>query len=157
EFRPLGFVFEISAHEYLKRWRSAEVYAGVDIGAFITDSDVPGIFENISQRGIFVTPSLKLRYRTAEKAYVDLMAGAGWYEIDFTELFCTPQCIELNEAHSANGFGGYIGIGTGIGRSLNAGLKLHFTEFGNATGLGSGAGSLGGPIVMFTVGWRILG
>jgi len=61
-FESLGFIVEFAGHRHVARWGSADVLIGVDFGIFATQSDIPGISEDFTQRGLYLTPSMKFRF-----------------------------------------------------------------------------------------------
>lgn len=153
-FDAIGLTLEGSLHKHLRSWGSADVLFGIDLAGFITESNVPGFYGDFSQRGMYLTPSVRLRYATGEKSHLSLKAGAGWYQVDFAELYCYGQCFEIQEADSADALGAYLGLGVGFADSLAADIKMHFANFGDVAGLGGNAGSLAGPIITVNIGWQ---
>ncbi len=157
-FDSVGFVVELAGHKHVARRGSADVLIGVDFGFSATQSDIPGITEDLTQRGLYLTPSIKFRFGDRSKRYLNLEAGLGWYQTDFTELHCDDDifnnnvCIEIAEPYDADTLGGYLGITGGFGRGFIMGLKVHFADFGQVTGLGPNTGDLKGPIYIFSLG-----
>ena len=151
-FESLGFTLEFAGHKHVARWGSADVLVGADFGLFTTESDVPGISEEFTQRGLYLTPSMKIRYGERSGRYLNLEAGLGWYEVDFAELRCDTGCIEIADTFNKDILGGYLGISGGFGGWFIMGLKVHFTDFGQVTGLGPGTGDLKGPIYILSLG-----
>ncbi len=157
-FDSLGLVVELAGHKHIARWRSADVLIGVDLGIFATQSDIPGITEDFTQRGLYLTPSMKFRFGERSRRYLNLEAGFGWYQVDFAELICDDDifnnivCIEIAEPYDEDTLGGYLGITGGFGGRFIMGLKVHFADFGKVTGLGPDTGNLKGPIYIFSLG-----
>ncbi len=157
-FDSLGFVVELTGHKHVARWGSADVLIGVDLGIFATQSDIPGITEDFTQRGLYLTPSMKFRFGERSRRYLNLEAGLGWYQVDFAELICDDNnfnnivCIEIAEPYDEDTLGGYLGITGGFGGGFIMGLKVHFADFGKVTGLGPDTGDLKGPIYIFSLG-----
>jgi hypothetical protein len=157
-FDSLGFVVELAGHKRVSRWGSADVLVGADFGFFATQSDVPGISEDFTQRGLYLTPSMQIRYGERSGRYLNLEAGLGWYQVDFAELHCDEDdfnnivCIEITEPYDENSLGGYLGITGGFGGGFIMGLKVHFADFGTVTGLGVDTGDLKGPIYILSLG-----
>ncbi len=158
DFDSLGFVVELAGHKHVARWGPADVLIGVDLGIFATQSDIPGITEDFTQRGLYLTPSMKFRFGERSRRYLNLEAGLGWYQVDFAELICDDDnfnnivCIEIAEPFDEDTLGGYLGITGGFGSGFIMGLKVHLADFGKATGLGSDTGALKGPIYIFSLG-----
>jgi hypothetical protein len=154
QFDSMGFALELAAHKHITRWGSADVLAGVDLGLFTTDSDVPGLLEQLTQRGLYLTPSVKLRFGERARRYWNLEAGAGWYNTDFAELDCDGGsiCAELRAPFNSDAVGGYLGLSGGFGRWFIAGLKVHYADFGPVRGVGTVSGDLKGPIYIFSLG-----
>ncbi len=157
-FDSLGFIVELAGHKHVARWGSADVLIGADLGIFATQSNIPGITEDFTQRGLYLTPSMKLRFGERSRRYLNLEAGLGWYQVDFAELICDDDhfnnivCIEIAEPFGEDTLGGYLGISGGFGGGFIMGLKVHFADFGEVTGLGLDTGDLKGPIYIFSRG-----
>ena len=157
-FDSLGFVVELAGHKHVARWGSADVLIGVDLGFSATQSDIPGITEDFTQRGLYLTPSMKFRFGERSRRYLNLEAGLGWYQVDIAELICDADhfnnivCIEIAEPYDEDTLGGYLGITGGFGGGFIMGLKVHFADFGKVTGLGPDTGDLKGPIYIFSLG-----
>ena len=160
-FDSFGFVVELAGHKHVGRWGRADVLVGADFGIFATQSDVPGITEDLTQRGLYLTPSIKLRLGERSRRYLNLEAGLGWYQVDIAELICSDDninntvCIEIAEPYDEDTLGGYLGITGGFGGGFIMGLKVHFADFGKVTGLGPDTGGLKGPIYIFSLGGAI--
>ncbi len=157
-FDSLGFIVELAGHKHVARWGPADVLIGVDLGIFATQSDIPGITEDFTQRGLYLTPSMKFRFGERSRRYLNLEAGLGWYQVDFAELICDDDnfnnvvCIEIAEPYDEDTLGGYLGITGGFGGGFIMGLKVHFADFGEVTGLGLDTGELKGPIYILSLG-----
>ena len=157
-FDSLGFIVELAGHKHVTRWGSADVLIGADLGIFATQSNIPGITENFTQRGFYLTPSIKFRLGERGRRYLNLEAGLGWYQVDFAELICEDDnfnnivCIEIAEPYDEDTLGGYLGISGGFGGGFIMGLKVHFADFGEVTGLGLDTGQLKGPIYILSLG-----
>lgn len=154
DFNDTGFAIGMSVHRKIGHWGSADVLAGGDLGFFSTDSNIEGISDDYSQRGLYLTPSLKFRFGNPNALYYTVQLGAGWYEVDIAELDCDSfGCPEISEPFNADEFGGFIGIGAGLGNGLIIGIQAHFADFGEVSGLGTDAGELGGPFYMLNIGY----
>ncbi len=157
-FDSLGFIVELAGHKHVTRWGSADVLIGVDFGISATQSDIPGNTEDFTQRGLYLTPSIKFRFGERSRRYLNLEAGLGWYQVDIAELICDEDifnnivCIEIAEPYEEDALGGYLGISGGFGGGFIMGLKVHFADFGKVTGLGPDTGALKGPIYIFSLG-----
>ena len=157
-FDSLGLVVELAGHKRVSRWGSADVLVGADFGLFTTESDIPGISEDFTQRGLYLTPSMQIRYGERSGRYLNLEAGLGWYQVDFAELHCDEDnfnnivCIEITEPYDENSLGGYLGITAGFRSGFIMGLKVHFADFGTVTGLGPDTGDLKGPMYILSLG-----
>ncbi len=157
-FDSLGFVVELAGHKHVTRWGSADVLIGVDFGIFATQSDIPGNTEDFTQRGLYLTPSMKFRFGERSRRYLNLEAGLGWYQVDIAELICDDDnfnnivCIEIAEPYDEDTLGGYLGITGGFAGGFIMGLKVHFADFGQVTGLGPDTGDLKRPIYIFSLG-----
>ncbi len=157
-FDSLGFAVEFAGHKHVAHWGHADVLIGVDFSVYATQSNIPGIAEDFTQRGLYFTPSMKFRFGERSRRYLNLEAGLGWYQVDFAELICDEDnfnnivCIELAEPFEKDTWGGYLGISGGFGGGFIMGLKMHFANFGKVTGLGPDTGDLKGPIYIFSLG-----
>ena len=160
-FDDVGFALDMSVHRRIEAG-DATLLLGADLGFFSTDSGIPGIFEDLVQRGVYLTPSVRLRFGESARGHLDLEAGAGWYNTDFAEVDCEnqgtiiggPVCTDINEPFDANAFGSYIGVRGGFNKYFTAGLRVHFADFGEVTGLPTVSGDLGGPVVTLMFGAR---
>ena len=157
-FDSLGFIVELAGHKHVARWGPTDVLVGADLGISATQSDIPGITEEFTQRGLYLTPSLKFRFGERSGRYLNLEAGLGWYQVDFAELICNDDnfnnivCIEITEPYDEDTLGGYLGISGGFAGGFIMGLKVHFADFDKVTGLGPDTGDLKGPIYIFSLG-----
>lgn len=154
-FDSLGFVLELAGHRRVGRWGAADVLLGGELGLFTTDGDIPGTLEDYTQRGLYLTPSVKFRFGERRSRYLSLEAGLGWYSTDFAELLCGSNgsiCVELNAPFESDTLGMYLGLGAGFGRWFVTGLRVHYADFGRVTGIGSIEGNLNGPFYLFTLG-----
>ncbi len=157
-FDSLGFIVELAGHKHVTRWGSADVLIGVDLGISATQSDIPGNTEDFTQRGVYVTPSIKFRFGERSRRYLNLETVLGCYQVDIAELICDEDifnkivCIEIAEPYDEDALGGYLGITGGFGSGFIMGLKVHFADFGRVTGLGPDTGDLKGPIYIFSLG-----
>ena len=160
-FDDIGFGLDMSVHRKVDVG-DATLLLGADLGFFSTDSKIPGIYEDLIQRGVYLTPSARLRFGNSGRGHIDLEAGAGWYNTDFAELDCTdynvvlggPVCTEINDPFDSNAFGGYVGIRGGFNKWFTAGFRAHFADFGEVTGLPTVTGELGGPFYTLMFGAR---
>ncbi len=161
DFDNYGFALDMSLHRRVEVG-DATLLIGGDLGFFSTESDIPGIFEDLVQRGVYVTPSMRLRFGDSNRSYLDLEAGAGWYNTDFAEIDCDnygtilggPVCTEINDPFDSNAFGGYVGVRTGFSKWLTVGLRAHFADFGQVSGLPTISGELEGPVYALMIGAR---
>ncbi len=162
-FDSVGFIVELAGHKHVARWGPAEVLLGANFGISATQSDIPGTTEVFTQRGLYLTPSMKFRFGERSGRYLNLEAGFGWYQVDFAELVCEDDyfdgdsfnnvvCTEIAEPYDEDTLGGYLGITGGFGSAFIMGLKVHFADFGKVTGLGPDTGELKGPIFIFSLG-----
>ena len=150
-----GFALEFSMHKPMWRWGPADVLLGVDLGMLATDGDIPGVFENLTQRSAYLTPSVKFRFGEYGRRYFSIDTGVGFYQTDFAELYCDDNnaiCVELNDPFNANAIGGYVGITAGLGKWFTTGLKVHYADFGPVNNISGVSGSLSGPIYVLSLG-----
>lgn len=153
KFDDAGFGLEFAAHKRVSMWGNADVLVGVDLGVFGMESDIRGTFINLTQRGLYVTPSVKLGF--GERFRYFLEAGAGWYNVDFAEVDCSAPyayCAELDAPYNADALGAYLGIRAQLGRTMYLGLRAHHADFGPVTGINSVSADLKGPFYLLSVG-----
>ena len=70
----------------------------------------------------------------------------------FRPNFNNIVCIEIAEPYDEDTLGGYLGISGGFGGGFIMGLKVHFADFGEVTGLGLDTGQLKVPIYILSLG-----
>ena len=148
-FDSIGWVLDFGAHRRVTRWDSVDVLLGIDLGLFGTEGDIPGIIEDYTQRGLYLTPSARFRFGDRADKHVDLEVGVGWYEVDIVELFCPSGsiCSEFDEPFNSDTIGGYVGVSAGFGSWFTIGLRAHMADFGEISGIGTNSGELAGPIM----------
>jgi len=154
-FDSRGFALEFSMHKPMWRWGPADVLPGIDLGMLATDGDIPGVFENLTQRSSYLTPSIKFRFGEYGRRYLSIDTGVGFYHTDFAELDCDDNsaiCVELNAPFDANAVGGYVGVTAGLGKWFTTGLKVHYADFGPVKNISGVSGSLRGPIYVLSLG-----
>jgi hypothetical protein len=152
-FDSVGYLGAFSVHRKVGEWGAADVLLGADFAVWATDSDLQGIADSFTQRGLYFTPSLRFRFGERDTRYLVLELGAGWYKVDFAELLCNPgPCVELQEVSDKDAFGGYLGVSSVFARWFFVEFQAHFTDFGEVTGFGADTGSLKGPIYMLNAG-----
>lgn len=166
-FRSTGLAIEFNAHRKLGELGSAEVLVGADVGFFSTSSDITGLRDDIIQRSMYITPSLRLRYGERGSTRVTLEAGAGWYNTDFAELDCDnvqtifnpggnppfiSACDEVDQPFDSDAFGTHLGLRARFRNGMTAGFTAHFADFGDVIGVTPQDGALAGPIFVFSLG-----
>jgi hypothetical protein len=153
-FDDVGFGVELSGHMRLAKCGKADVLVGVDLGVFTIDSDIQGVYNDLAQRGLYLTPSVKLGF--GERSQYFLEAGAGWYNTDFAELSCTGiyyyYCEELAAPFYSDTVGAYLGFRAGLGKIAFISVRAHHADFGRITGVDSAATNLTGPFYSLLVG-----
>ena len=155
QFDSYGFSLELAGHKNVARWGSADVLLGADLGLFTTDGDIAGTFQSYTQRGLYLTPSVKFRFGERTKRYLNLEAGAGWYKVDFAELDCDTGgslCAELRDPFDSDTLGMYVGVSAGFSSWFITGLRIHYADFGSVQGINSISGDLKGPFYVFSLG-----
>jgi hypothetical protein len=153
-FQSNGVNLAAAWHRHVGEFERSSLLVGGELGLFINDSSIQGPTVDLTSRGFYLVPSVKFAFGRHRNFYLD--AGAGVYSADFAELFCSPGCVELDEAWQETTFGSYLGFSTDFrfGERWAGALeaKAHFVDFGEVTGLGSQVQTLGGPIYMLQVG-----
>lgn len=154
-FDSSGYAIELGAHKAMWQIGSADVLLGLDLGLFANDGDISGTLEELTQRGLYLTPSVKFRFGEFGHKYVDVETGIGYYETDFAELNCDVDgalCFELDDPYNSSAVGGYLGVTAGFGHWFTTGLKVHFADFGSVGNVPGVSGSLSGPIYVLSIG-----
>jgi hypothetical protein len=151
-FNDVGFGIDFAVHKRVSKWGSVDVLLGVDLGFFATDSNISGIYGDLVQQGLYLTPSVKLGF--GERSRFFLEAGAGWYRVEFAEFSCyyIYACSELEPVFEANALGAYLGFRAPLGRVAFLGLRAHQADFGPVSGAEPAASRLEGPIYTLFVG-----
>ncbi len=135
-FDSLGTAVELGGHKHVAHWGPADILIGVDFGISATQSDIPGITENFTETGVYLTPSMKFRFGERSRRYLNLEAGLGWYLVDIAEYDCEDNNFDSNNIHNDSSdddnfnnivctliarpydedtLGGYLGITGGFG------------------------------------------
>lgn len=166
-FEPLGFNIEGSYHRRVTRWLGWDVLLGGDLGLFYhgnkEDFDVTilpsgtRIKGELSSRGLYLTPSVKLFSGEPNPWRFSLGAGAGFVLVDISNNLDDAMTVDTYFREEA--FGGYLSAGADriLSRSsmsilLRMEAKVLFVDFGNLGGFAPGAGSLTGPVFLFQAG-----
>ena len=165
EFKTWGYNIELSYHYLATTWLDRDVWLGLDFGFFFNENkgELTLIFlpsgetvdGEIGSRGMYITPSLKWfvwGQRGSRRLY--LGAGAGYYLLDFVELYSFGEGGEIFEEST---IGGYLSAGVRFPISKDnpesiavvLESKVHFADFGE---LAPGTGDIKGPIYLFQLG-----
>ena len=153
-FDSIGWSLDFGGHRYMTRWGSADVLLGADFGFFGAEGDIPGLRADYTQRGLYLTPSTRLRFGERGKRHMDIEFGIGWYEVDIVQLDCESGgiCSELDEPYNSDRMGGYAGVSGGFGQWFVMGLRVHMADFGEVSGVGAVPVKLDGPVVTLNFG-----
>jgi hypothetical protein len=160
-----GFNLGVAGHWRVRDQQHGDLWLGVDFAFFSNESDIRYLGEDLLSRGMYITPSIKWLLERGEGPRYSLDLGLGFYLVDIAVL---PADEELWEDPA---FGGYIGAslelplgGSTRRRGLSLSAKIHMFDlgevgdeeilFGQAPVLGSNAGSLAGPVLMFQFGYH---
>lgn len=154
-FHSTGSTLAAVGHRRVAEFQRNTLLVGGEVGFFTNDSNIQGLTTDLSANGMYIMPSLKLAFGRQRNFYVD--AGAGVYFVDFTETGCGDfGCGEIQEIWQETKFAGYLGISADLRISEQWAValeaKVHFVNFGTASGLGAEPQSLDGPIYLFQVG-----
>jgi hypothetical protein len=165
QFKTWGYNIEMAYHYLATTWLDRDLWIGLDLGFFFNENKgkTTVIFlpsgetfsGEIGSRGMYLTPSLKWFIwgrRGSPRLY--LAAGAGYYLLDFAELY---KFGEGGEIYEDSTLGGYLGVGVRLPTSKNnpesfAVLlegKVHFADFGE---FAPSTGDIKGPIYLFQLG-----
>jgi hypothetical protein len=177
EFDDTGFVVDFAAHWRMRQWGTERLLLGFDLGFFSHDSDVFHVREDVTARGMYLTPSLKWQLDTQSGPRYSLDFGLGYYSVDITEVdtssyygyYCCYWYYE-EQLWEDSSFGGFIGTtfdfgdaGRRRGGGFTMGAKIHWLDLGNVRDelrfrpqdtLGPNAGRLRGPIYALQFGYR---
>ncbi len=160
-FHTWGFAVEFACQRRMARWGGVDVLVGGDLGVFANESNSEfrafihpfggPVDGQITARGLFLTPSVRFVPGGTQNWRFALGAGAGWYDVDFTEIL--DGFFEGAELFSESSFGGYVSFGADrrlwVERPrwrLRLEAKVHFVDFGSTDRYAPGAGDLSGPI-----------
>ncbi len=166
-FEPAGIDVEVSYHRQVSRWLGWDVLVGGIGGLFYhankEDYDVTilpsgtRIEGDLSVRGFYVMPSVKLFSGEPRPWRVSLGAGAGLVYADIVNTLEDGMTVDTYFREET--LGGYVSAGadrilrrasTSILLRLEA--KALFADFGSMGAFAPGAGRLAGPIFLFQVG-----
>ena len=164
-FKTWGFNIEIAYHYLATTWLNRDLWIGLDFGLFFNENKgeltlvfLPSgetVSGEIGSRGMYITPSLKWfvwGQRGSPRLY--LGAGAGYYLLDFAELYPFGEGGEIFEEST---IGGYLSVGVRFPISKNSPKgtaiilesKVNFADFGE---LAPGTGDIKGSIYLFQLG-----
>lgn len=164
----LGGAFHWRMHER----NTTDLLIGLDVALFTNESNVHHIREELTSRGMYITPSMKWMFADGTGPRYSLDIGLGYYLVDIAEveLYDFGGYAE-DELWEDSAFGGFIGAGIDFptatsdrrgGFSMSA--KIHFFDLGSVNDegfrsivsgtLGSGTGDLSGPVVMLQFGYH---
>lgn len=176
EFESGGFVIDFAAHWRMKRWGSNDLLFGFDVGGFSHDSDVFHVRDDVTTRGLYLTPSVKWQLGSPGGPRYSFDIGLGYYLVDFAEVasfsnyryygyYCCYSEVQLWEDSS---LGGFIGATVDFGRAgrrrggFTMGTKIHWLDLGTVRDegrlrtpatLGSNAGRFQGPVYSVQFGY----
>jgi hypothetical protein len=159
-FDEYGFNLEFSVHGRVTEVFGRDLLVGADLGLWSHESDVFAVQEDLTVRGLYLTPSLRLVFGSPRSTRVNLETGAGLYMVDFTEIIDSGYYyVEGEEKFDSSALGGYVGVSADIpvnmwGTELDVSVatKVHFADFGEVEGLGPEPTNLNGPIFMLQAG-----
>lgn len=166
-FHTWGFDLELAYQRRVTRKPRFDLLVGGDFGLAGHDNSadleiiiLPSgktIGGTLTARTLYLTPSVRFVFAGEGRWRFSVGAGAGYYEVDYAELF--DDGFEAAELFSASTFGGYLSIG--VDRRLWAEQsrwqlrleqKIHFADFGSTETYAAGGGDLEGPISTLLIG-----
>lgn len=163
-----------SVHWTVGERNRPRMFAGLDLYVFTHESSVRHVFEDVSIRGLQLTPSMRFAFDDGRGPRYLLGIGAGYYDVDAAEVttFSWGQYSE-QVLWRDSAFGGWIGIdidfpqrGVFQERGFFMSARVHAVDFevvrdeawpGIATPtLGPNAGKLSGPYFSLHFGYHWL-
>lgn len=168
EFDNVGLNIAFAVHVRTRQKDDRELMLGVDLGMFPTDSNIRLFTEDVTARGLYLTPSLKWMFGKNRHRY-SLDAGIGYYLVDIAEVASLDFGYSEVELWQSSGVGGYVGGTWDIGsrdplktRGWMLALKVHYFDLGTVRDenpalparLGPAAGDLKGPVYQLQFGYR---
>jgi hypothetical protein len=171
-FDTIGFNLGGAFHWSIREQEGADLMAGLDFALFSNDSNIHHIREDLISRGLYITPSMKWLFDDGDGPRYALDFGLGYYLVDIAEveLYDFGGYSE-DELWEDSAFGAYIGGSVDFpsersnrGGGFSASMKVHFFNLGNVgdegvasfftNTLGTNAGKLTGPVIMFQFGYH---
>jgi len=165
-FDTVGVGFAGAMHWPVKRFENSELMLGAGAGIMASDSNVPGLVDELMVRQLFLAPSV--RWIFGEKHHFSLDAGVSYHLLDIAEASsgygATGPEIEFFQKNMATPFVGFtwdINAGdTEMAAAFSIGLKVHFVDVGIVrdqdpfvpTRLGPNAGKLDGTMIVLQLG-----
>lgn len=152
-FDSTGLELGISAYRKSGQWLSQDLYVGVELGLSIFESSIAGSRNNLSQTGLYLAPSARLRMNGRSAAPWFLEAGAGWYNAEIVEYDCEAgfACYVDATQFASDTTGGFFGVRYGGSAFVN--LRVHFVDHGRVRWADSVAGDLNGPFFVLAGGF----
>lgn len=152
-FNSTGLELGISAYRRSGQWLSRDLYLGVELGLSIFESSIAGIRNNLSQTGLYLAPSARLRMSGKSATPWFLEAGAGWYNAEIVEYDCEGgyACYVDATLFASDTTGGFFGVRYGGSAFVN--LRVHFVDHGGVRWADSVAGDLKGPFFVLAGGF----
>lgn len=168
QFDDVGINLAFAVHIRTKQKDEKELLAGFDMGFFPSESNIRLFTEDLSARGMYLTPSLKWMFGRNRHRY-SLDAGIGYYLVDIAEVTILGGGYSEFELWQSSGVGGYVGGTWDIGskdplktRGWMLALKVHYFDLGQVRDenaglparLGPAAGDMKGPVYQLQFGYR---
>lgn len=167
DFDELGFGLGGALHWPVAKFENSDLMLGIDASIDSIDSKIPGIYDNLLDRHLYLGSSVKWLLGESRGFSVD--AGLGYHLVDIvqinTNIFLDSVEYEIWEESAPGAFIGaswdIAAARSGRRRGLSLGLKVHFADFGIVRDedipfspiLGTNAGALDGPLYVFQVGY----
>jgi len=169
-FSSGGVNLGAGVHWGVSEWGRSNILAGFDFALFSNESNIHHISADVTSRGLYLTPSVKLMFDNGTGPRYGFDFGLGYYLVDIAEVISANGGFSDDEVWEDSAFGGYAGVTVDFPtrksnwrRGFFMSAKVHYFDLGNVADegfvfgpgtLGPNAGNLSGPVVMLQFGFH---